>query len=161
RRHELICDGRHAPRTEAKADIEQPEVQATEENRNGCDRPELSTRGPLDEGNEQQGDREEAQSEEEKRRKLRNAHLDGHELIAPEQGNGHRADDLDDRHGILPFKTDRSKYRRARRRRRPCVVHPMKRLRRASAVACDVVRAGAVLPTTRSPSTKQTITRAA
>jgi len=37
----------------------------------------------------------------------------------------------------------------------------MKRSRRASAVACDVIRAGAVLPTTRSPSTKQTRIRAA
>src|ERR1700712_2477884 len=37
----------------------------------------------------------------------------------------------------------------------------MKRSRRASAVACDVTRVGAVLPTTRSPSTKQTRIRAA
>jgi hypothetical protein len=37
----------------------------------------------------------------------------------------------------------------------------MKRSRRASTVACDVFRVGAVLPTTRSPSTKQTSIRAA
>ena len=37
----------------------------------------------------------------------------------------------------------------------------MKRSRRASAVACDVLRAGPVLPVTRSPSTKQTSIRAA
>ena len=37
----------------------------------------------------------------------------------------------------------------------------MKRSRRASAVACDVVRVGPVLPITRSPSTKQTSIRAA
>src|SRR5947207_10993472 len=37
----------------------------------------------------------------------------------------------------------------------------MKRSRRASTVACDVIRVGAVLPTTRSPSTKQTRIRAA
>ena len=37
----------------------------------------------------------------------------------------------------------------------------MKRSRSASAVACDAARAGPVLPTTRSPSTKQTRIRAA
>src|SRR5262245_46739137 len=36
------------------------------------------------------------------------------------------------------------------------VVYLRKRARRASAVACDVARSGAVLPTTRNPSTKQT-----
>src|SRR4029434_8280492 len=93
--------------------IEEPEVQSTKKNRNSCDRAELSTRGPSDERNEQQRDGQEAQCEEEERRKLRYAHLDGHELITPEQGNGHRADDLDNRHGILPFKTDQFIYRPA------------------------------------------------
>ena len=114
-RGELIGDGRHASRAEPKADIEQPEVQSTKENRNSRDRAELSARGPFDERNKQQRDGQEAQCEEEERRKLRYAHFDGHELITPEQGNGHRADDLDGRHGILPFKTDQSRYRRAGR----------------------------------------------
>ena len=35
-------------------------------------------------------------------------------------------------------------------------VYLIKRSRSASTVACDVIRVGAVLPTTRSPSTKQT-----
>src|SRR5262249_53558980 len=78
-----------------------------------CDWAELLTRGPFDERNKQQRDGQEAQCEEEERRKLRDAHFDGHELITPEQGNGHREYDLDDRHGILPFKTDQSRYRRA------------------------------------------------
>ncbi|MFK4518929.1 hypothetical protein ABIF20_006294 [Bradyrhizobium japonicum] len=109
-RGELIRDGRHAARAEPKTDIKQPEVQTAQENRNGCDRAELCARGLLDERNEQQRDGQEAQREEEQRRKLRNTHLDGHELITPEQGNGYRADDLDGRHGILPFKTNRSRY---------------------------------------------------
>jgi hypothetical protein len=40
-------------------------------------------------------------------------------------------------------------------------VYLTKRSSKASAVACDLFRAGAVLPTTRSPSTKQTRMRAA
>src|SRR5205814_6825472 len=105
--------GRHASRAEPKADIEEPEVQSTKEKRNSCDRAELLTLGPLDERNKQQRDGHEPEGEEEERRKLRNAHLDGHELITPEQRNGHGADDLDGRHGIFPFKTDQSRYRRA------------------------------------------------
>src|SRR5439155_12867633 len=101
---------------EPKANIKEPEVQSTKENRNSCDRAELLTCGPLDERNKQQRDGQEAQGEEEERRKLRNAHFDGHELITPEQGDGHGADDLDGRHGTLSFKTDQSKYRRTNSR---------------------------------------------
>src|SRR3981189_871571 len=108
-----MCEARHAPGAEPKANIEESEVQSTKENRNSCDRAELLTCGLLDQRNEQQRDGQEAQCEEEERRKLHNAHFDGHELITPEQGDGHRADDLDGRHGIPPFKTVWSRYRRA------------------------------------------------
>jgi hypothetical protein len=54
----------------------EPEVQSTKENRDSCDRAELSTCGPLDERNKQEPDGQEAQCEEEQRRKLRNAHFD-------------------------------------------------------------------------------------
>src|ERR1700684_3754897 len=106
-------DARDAAGAEPKANIEQPEVQSAQENRNSCDGAELLPRGLFDEWDKQQRDGEEAQCEEEEGRKLGHAHLDGHELIPPEQGNSHRADDLEGRHGILPFKTDQSKYRRA------------------------------------------------
>src|SRR5262249_8901075 len=117
--------------------------------------------GAFDERNKQERDGQEAQGEEEERRKLQDPHLDGHELIAPEQGDGHRADDLDGRHGVLSFKTVRSRYRRARGAGIHGIVYLRKRPRRASAAACDVIGVVPVLPTTRSPSTKQTRIRAA
>jgi hypothetical protein len=63
--------------------------------------PKLSTCRLSDEGDEQQCYGEGAQPEEEKGRKLHHAHLDGDELIAPEQRHQHRAGDLNERHGIL------------------------------------------------------------